>query len=89
MGTGNDIFAWDPGDDNDTIEGQDGTDAMLFNGANVAEYIDISANGGRVRFFRDVAAVTMDLNDVERIQFNLNPALGWSEGRLCGSDFQL
>ena len=38
---------------------------MLFNGANIAEKIDISANGGRVRFTRDVAAVTMDLNDVE------------------------
>ena len=49
---------------------------MLFNGANVAENIDISANGGRVRFFRDVAAVTMDLNDVEQIDFN---ALGGAD----------
>ena len=28
---------------------------------------DISANGGRVRFTRDVANITMDLNDVENI----------------------
>ena len=61
MGAGNDVFQWDPGDDNDTIEGQDGTDELLFNGANVAENIDISANGGRAIFFRDVANVTMDL----------------------------
>ena len=29
--------------------------------------MDVSANGGRVRFTRDVAAITMDLNDVESI----------------------
>ena len=49
---------------------------MRFNGANVAENIDISANGERVRFFRDIANVTMDLNDVERIEFN---ALGGAD----------
>ena len=49
---------------------------MLFNGANVAENIDISANGGRVRFFRNIANVIMDLNDVERIDFN---ALGGAD----------
>ena len=70
MGDGNDTFVWNPGDDNDTIEGQAGTDKMLFNGANIAENIDIAANGGRVRFFRNVANVVMDLNDVEQIDFN-------------------
>jgi Ca2+-binding RTX toxin-like protein len=70
LGGGDDVFVWNPGDDNDTIEGQDGFDTLLFNGANVAEKIDISANGGRVLFSRDVASVTMDLNDVEGIDFN-------------------
>jgi Ca2+-binding RTX toxin-like protein len=70
LGAGDDVFRWDPGDGNDTIEGQDGTDEMLFNGAGIAENIDISANGGRVRFFRDIAAVLMDLNDTERVRFN-------------------
>ena len=46
------------------------------NGANVAENIDISANGGRALFFRDVANVTMDLNDTEVINFN---ALGGAD----------
>jgi len=69
MGAGDDVFVWNPGDDNDTIEGQDGFDTMLFNGANIAEKIDISANGARVRFTRDVASVVMDLNDVEGIDF--------------------
>ena len=49
---------------------------MLFNGSNANEKIDISANGQRVRFFRDVANITMDLNDVEGIDFN---ALGGAD----------
>jgi Ca2+-binding RTX toxin-like protein len=69
MGAGDDTFVWNPGDDDDTLEGQAGADTMLFNGANAAENIDISANGGRVLFFRDIANVTMDLNDVESIDF--------------------
>jgi Ca2+-binding RTX toxin-like protein len=70
LGAGDDVFQWDPGDGSDTVEGQGGHDAMVFNGANVAERIDISANGSRVRFFRDVGNVTIDLNDVETITFN-------------------
>ena len=87
MGAGDDVFQWNPGDGNDTLEGQDGTDQMLFFGANVSENIEISANGGRVRFFRDVAAVTMDLDDVESIDFR---ALGGADnivvGDLSGTD---
>ena len=70
LGAGDDVFQWDPGDGSDIVEGQGGFDTMLFNGANIAEKIDISANGGRVRFTRDVANITMDLNDVEGIDFN-------------------
>ena len=69
MGAGNDVFQWDPGDGNDTIEGQDGFDTMRFFGANVSENIDILANGGRALFLRNIANVTMDLNDVESIDF--------------------
>ncbi len=76
MGAGDDTFVWNPGDDNDTLEGEAGSDTMLFNGAGAAENIDIAANGGRVLFFRNVANVTMDLNDVEAIDFN---ALGGAD----------
>ncbi len=76
MGAGNDTFVWNPGDGSDTVEGQAGIDTMQFNGANVAENVDISANGSRVRFFRDVANITMDLNSVENINFN---ALGGAD----------
>ncbi len=75
-GTGADTLNWDPGDGSDTFEGQDGTDTLRFNGANVAENIDVSANGQRVRFTRDVASVVMDADGVERIRFN---ALGGAD----------
>jgi Ca2+-binding RTX toxin-like protein len=61
---------WNPGDDNDTIEGQSGVDTLLFNGSAAAELIDISANGGRVLFTRNIGNVTTDLNEVETITFN-------------------
>jgi Ca2+-binding RTX toxin-like protein len=71
LGAGNDSFRWDPGDGSDVVEGQDGADdgadTLLFNGAGAAENFDLSANGGRVRFFRDVGNITMDLDDVEFI----------------------
>jgi Ca2+-binding RTX toxin-like protein len=90
MGAGDDVFQWNPGDGNDTVEGQDGTDTMLFFGANVAENINISANGGRVLFTRNIANVTMDLNGVESIDFR---ALGGADnivvGDLSGTDVDL
>ena len=53
-----------------SVEGQAGLDTMLFNGANVSENIDISANGQRVLFTRNVANIVMDLNGVEHIDFH-------------------
>ena len=76
LGAGDDTFVWNPGDDNDVLEGQAGFDTLLFNGSNVAENINISSNGGRVRFFRDVASVVMDLNDTEVVTYN---ALGGAD----------
>ena len=67
LGAGDDSFQWDPGDGSDVVEGQAGTDTMAFNGSGVSESMAVSANGGRVLFTRDVATITMDLNDVESI----------------------
>ena len=87
MGSGNDTFVWDPGDGSDTIEGQSGRDTMRFNGAGAAEKVDLSANGNRLRFFRDVANITMDTHGVERVDFN---ALGGADvvtvNNLSGTD---
>jgi Ca2+-binding RTX toxin-like protein len=70
MGDGDDTFVWNPGDGSDTVEGQGGSDRMIFNGANVNEQFVVSANGGRVRLSRDVGNVTMDLNGVEEVDLN-------------------
>lgn len=66
---GDDTFVWNPGDGSDLLEGQAGRDTLVFNGANVGENIEISRNGGRVRFFRNVGNVTQDANDVEAVRF--------------------
>ena len=76
LGAGDDTFVWDPGDGSDTIEGEAGADTMRFNGANVAEQVDLSANGNRLRFFRTQANITMDTAGVERVDFN---ALGGAD----------
>ena len=75
LGAGDDTFVWNPGD-SDVVEGQDGIDTLVFNGANINEKIDISANGSRVRLTRDIGTVTMDLNGIEHIQLN---ALGGAD----------
>ena len=90
MGNGDDTFVWDPGDGSDTVEGQTGADTLLFNGANASERIDVAANGQRLRFFRDVANITMDTDDVETVDFR---ALGGADtitvNDLTGTDVQL
>ena len=87
MGAGDDVFVWNPGDGSDIVEGQDGRDELLFNGANIAEEVNITANGNRVRFTRNVATIVMDLNGTEAITFN---ALGGADkitvGDLSGTD---
>ena len=65
MGGGDDTFQWDPGDGNDVVEGQAGLDSLIFNGANIAELIDLSPDGGRVRLTRNIANIVMDLNGIE------------------------
>jgi Ca2+-binding RTX toxin-like protein len=87
MGAGNDTFVWNPGDGSDTVEGQGGKDVLQFNGSNAAEHFDISANGSRVRFFRDVADVTMDLNGIETVNLStLGSADTVTVGDLTGTD---
>ena len=70
LGSGDDVFRWDPGDGSDVVEGQNGNDAMVFNGCDLAERIDLSADGNRARLTRDIGGVVMDLNDVERVDLS-------------------
>jgi Ca2+-binding RTX toxin-like protein len=89
LGAGADNFTWDPGDGSDTVEGQAGNDTMVFNGSNANENIDLSANGSRVRLFRDVANVTQDMNGVENLALS---TLGGSDivtvNDLTGTDLK-
>src|SRR5207249_8286789 len=62
-----DTYVGSTADGSASDEGQGGADALQFNGANVNEKIDISANGSRLRLFRDVGNITMDVNGVEQV----------------------
>jgi Ca2+-binding RTX toxin-like protein len=74
-----DVMVWNPGDDDDTIEGGSGNaDEVLFNGANVDEIMAInpSVTPGRITFTRNVANVTIDIGTIDRIRVN---ALGGND----------
>src|SRR3954447_25673376 len=87
LGSGTDTFQWDPGDGSDTVDGQGGKDALAFNGSNAAENIDVAANGSRVRLFRNVAAITMDLTGIEAANVRaLGSADNITVGDLRGTD---
>jgi len=70
LGAGDDTFVWNPGDGSDTVDGGAGNDKLVFNGANVDEKIDISANGKGATLTRDVGNVTMNLTNMETIDVN-------------------
>jgi hypothetical protein len=89
LGSGNDSFRWDPGDGSDVVEGASGIDTLDFNGANAAENMSLSANGGRTLFLRDVANIRMDMDDVEQLDLT---TLGGIDtvvvGDMSGTDFR-
>jgi Ca2+-binding RTX toxin-like protein len=64
---GNDTFFWFPGDASDRVEGASETDTLQLAGGNVNEIFDLSTNGNRLRLFRNVGAVTLDVAGVERV----------------------
>ena len=64
LGEGNDTYTWNPGNGSDTIEGGGGTNTLVFNGANIAEQLNFSANGSRLRLTRDIGNVVMDVNGI-------------------------
>jgi Ca2+-binding RTX toxin-like protein len=75
-GPGNDQIVWSPGDGSDLVEGEEGIDTLLFNGANIAEEVQLIANGTRLLFKRNVAGITMDCAGIERVVFR---ALGGAD----------
>jgi len=67
LGKGDDTFVWDPGDASDIVEGESGSDAMVFNGSGGDEIMAATADGGRVLFTRNLGSIVMDLDGVEVI----------------------
>lgn len=76
LGKGNDVFVWDPGDASDVVEGQQGSDTMVFNGAGGDELLTAQADGSRVLFTRNLGSIVMDLDGIETIDVR---ALGGSD----------
>jgi Ca2+-binding RTX toxin-like protein len=68
-GDGDDQLIWLPGDGSDLIEGQGGSDTLLFIGANGDELVNLTANGQRLTFFRNPGNITMDCDGVEQVIF--------------------
>ena len=66
-GAGNDSFEWNPGDGDDVFDGRGGTDTLVFNGSAADELMTVTPFGNGFRFFRDVGDITVDIQNVERI----------------------
>jgi Ca2+-binding RTX toxin-like protein len=87
LGAGDDTFRWDNGEGSDVVEGQDGVDTLEFNGNPGGEDVTLSANGGRLKFFRVQGNVTMDTDDVEIVDENpVNGADNVTVNDLTGTD---
>src|SRR4029453_14902386 len=65
LGGGNDRFVWNVGDDNDTIDGQGGTDTLQINGSGLGENLAIAAAGERAQFTQDFGLAVVLANSVE------------------------
>jgi Ca2+-binding RTX toxin-like protein len=87
LGASDDTFRWDNGEGSDVVEGQEGTDTLEFNGARGGEDVTLSANGGRLTFFRVQGNVTIDTDDVEIVDDNpLEGADNVTVNDLTGTD---
>jgi hypothetical protein len=87
LGAGDDRFQWDPGDGSDIVEGQGGHDQLDFNGSNIGEQIQLSANGARLLLTRNVANITMDMDGLEEVNVRaLDGADAITVNDLAGTD---
>jgi hypothetical protein len=90
LGSGADSFRWDPGDGSDIVEGQRGFDTLDFNGAAANEVMNLTPNGSRALFLRDVAGIRMDMDDVEALDLT---ALAGTDtvtvDDMSGTDFRI
>lgn len=81
LGDGNDTMVWNPGDSSDLADGEAGNDTLVFNGANIGETFEISANAARVRLTRNIGTVALDLGSFETLELR---ARGGADAVLVG-----
>jgi Ca2+-binding RTX toxin-like protein len=82
-GDGADVLRWDPGDGNDVVRGgKGGTDALAFNDSGAAATIQLLRNGTRLRVFRNVGNIVLDVDSVERVLLH---ALGGADTITVGN----
>src|SRR5262249_39279032 len=87
LGNGNDSFIWNPGDGSDFIDGEAGFDVLTFRASNAAESVTIGANGGQAVLSSDLGNVTLNVDNVERIEVNgLGGADNVTVNDLTGTD---
>ena len=87
MGGGLDTFTWAPGEGNDIVEGQGGTDFLQMNGSGGNDRFEVTPVGSRTRVTRDIENVVLDLGGVERL--DILPGTGGDTVRvadLSGTD---
>jgi Ca2+-binding RTX toxin-like protein len=65
---GNDTVVWNPGDASDVVLGQGENNTLVFNAANVAENIVLSANGPALHLTRDVGNIALDAIGVQTVR---------------------
>jgi len=68
-GNGRDLLIWDPGDGSDKLDGGNGFDTHLFNMGGGAEAFTLTESSGHALLTRDVGTITMDLDNIERVNF--------------------
>ncbi|QDV34855.1 DUF4394 domain-containing protein [Tautonia plasticadhaerens] len=70
-GSGDDTIIWNNGDGSDLIDGQEGVDTQVVNGAPAGDDFEVSANGTRLSFQRtNLIPFTLDIGTVEALEVN-------------------
>lgn len=71
-GSGDDQFTWSPGDGSDFVDGDAGTDTLLFNGSTANEIVNLSSDASHLRLTRDIADVSMTVGGLELAKTDLS-----------------
>jgi Ca2+-binding RTX toxin-like protein len=76
LGDGSDQFTWNPGDGNDHVDGEAGTDTLLFNGSDAGETVNVrpiagDASRARVERFTGTGTDGVSFSGFELLKTNM------------------